>query len=77
MFAMRSIARSNGSIRISADWTSFSKNRISASRFWKTAGRELGHRRFFDVNTLVGLRTEELQVFDDTHRLLIDWLSEA
>ncbi len=42
--------------------------------FWKTAGRELGHRRFFDVNTLVGLRTEERQVFDETHRLLIDWL---
>lgn len=42
--------------------------------FWKTAGRELGHRRFFDVNTLVGLRTEALQVFEDTHRLLIDWL---
>lgn len=45
--------------------------------FWKTAGRELGHRRFFDVNTLVGLRTESPQVFADTHRLLIDWLDRG
>ncbi len=45
--------------------------------FWKTAGRELGHRRFFDVNTLVGLRIESQQVFDDTHRLLIDWLDRG
>ena len=26
--------------------------------FWKTAGEELMYRRFFDVNTLVGLRME-------------------
>ncbi len=45
--------------------------------FWKTAGRELGHRRFFDVNTLIGLRIEEQQVFDDTHRLLIEWLGKG
>ena len=45
--------------------------------FWKTAGRELGHRRFFDVNTLVGLRIEEPQVFNDTHRLLIEWLDKG
>ena len=45
--------------------------------FWKTAERELGHRRFFDVNTLVGLRTEEQHVFDDTHRLLIGWLDRG
>ena len=27
--------------------------------FWRTAGQELGYRRFFDINTLVGLRTED------------------
>jgi (1->4)-alpha-D-glucan 1-alpha-D-glucosylmutase len=42
--------------------------------FWKTAGRELGYRRFFDVNTLIGLRVEDEVVFHDTHRLLIKWL---
>ena len=55
----------------------FLENQNFRIAFWKTAGRELGHRRFFDVNTLVGLRTEEQQVFDDTHRLLIDWLDRG
>jgi len=43
--------------------------------FWRTAGRELGYRRFFDINTLVGLRVENDRVFDDTHALILDWLS--
>jgi (1->4)-alpha-D-glucan 1-alpha-D-glucosylmutase len=45
--------------------------------FWKTAERELGHRRFFDVNTLVGLHMESQQVFDDTHRLLTEWIEQG
>ena len=45
--------------------------------FWKTAGRELGHRRFFDVNTLVGLRMESETVFEDTHRLLRQWVERG
>jgi (1->4)-alpha-D-glucan 1-alpha-D-glucosylmutase len=42
--------------------------------FWKTAGEELMYRRFFDVNTLVGLRMENESVFADTHSLVLDWL---
>jgi (1->4)-alpha-D-glucan 1-alpha-D-glucosylmutase len=42
--------------------------------FWKTAGEELMYRRFFDVNTLVGLRMENETVFADTHSLVLDWL---
>jgi (1->4)-alpha-D-glucan 1-alpha-D-glucosylmutase len=45
--------------------------------FWRTAGRELGYRRFFDINTLVGLRVEDEQVFTDTHALILDWLSRG
>ena len=43
--------------------------------FWRTAGRELGYRRFFDINTLVGLRTEDERVLADTHALVLDWLT--
>lgn len=43
--------------------------------FWRTAERDLGYRRFFDINTLIGLRTEEANVFDDIHRLLFKWLT--
>ncbi|HEX7184673.1 MAG TPA: malto-oligosyltrehalose synthase [Thermoanaerobaculia bacterium] len=41
--------------------------------FWRTAGQELDYRRFFDVHTLVGLRTEDERVFADTHARVIDW----
>ena len=42
--------------------------------FWKTADQQLGYRRFFDVNTLIGLRVEREYVFDETHALIVKWL---
>lgn len=45
--------------------------------YWRTAGRELDYRRFFDISTLVGLRAEDPQVFDDTHELVLGWLKEG
>jgi (1->4)-alpha-D-glucan 1-alpha-D-glucosylmutase len=41
---------------------------------WRTAERELVYRRFFDINTLVGVRVEDERVFEDTHGLVLDWL---
>jgi len=41
---------------------------------WHVAARELGYRRFFDVNSLVGIRIEDQRVFDDTHQLILKWL---
>jgi (1->4)-alpha-D-glucan 1-alpha-D-glucosylmutase len=45
--------------------------------FWRMAGQELGYRRFFDVATLIGLRTEDERVFRDTHELVLRWLREG
>jgi (1->4)-alpha-D-glucan 1-alpha-D-glucosylmutase len=45
--------------------------------FWRTAGRDLGYRRFFDINSLIGLRMEDPAVFNDTHRLVLRWLTEG
>ncbi len=42
--------------------------------YWRAADRDLGYRRFFDIDTLVGLRAEDPQVFDETHRLVLDWV---
>jgi (1->4)-alpha-D-glucan 1-alpha-D-glucosylmutase len=39
--------------------------------YWRTAARDLGYRRFFDVNHLVGLRVEDDRVFADTHDLIV------
>ncbi len=44
---------------------------------WRTAGRELGYRRFFDINTLAGLRVEDPDVFDDTHELILRWVRQG
>ncbi|MFL6414992.1 MAG: malto-oligosyltrehalose synthase, partial [Bryobacteraceae bacterium] len=45
--------------------------------YWRTAEQDLVYRRFFDVNTLVGLRMESEQVFADTHALVLRWLREG
>ncbi|MDQ3944728.1 MAG: malto-oligosyltrehalose synthase [Actinomycetota bacterium] len=42
--------------------------------FWRTAGRELDYRRFFDIHTLAALRMEDEVVFADTHELVAGWL---
>lgn len=39
--------------------------------YWRAAGRDLGYRRFFDINTLVGLRMEDPEVFAETHALIL------
>lgn len=43
--------------------------------YWRAASRDLGYRRFFDINTLVGLRMEDERVFRDTHALVLRWLA--
>ncbi|HWH35611.1 MAG TPA: malto-oligosyltrehalose synthase [Acidimicrobiales bacterium] len=45
--------------------------------YWRTAGRELDYRRFFDITSLAGLRMEDPQVFADTHALVLSWVGEG
>lgn len=45
--------------------------------FWQKADANMGYRRFFDISTLAGLRMENAQVFQDSHRLVIQWLREG
>jgi (1->4)-alpha-D-glucan 1-alpha-D-glucosylmutase len=42
--------------------------------YWRTAAQDLGYRRFFDINTLVGLRIEDDTVLAETHALILEWL---
>ncbi|KQX66765.1 malto-oligosyltrehalose synthase [Angustibacter sp. Root456] len=39
---------------------------------WRVADEELNYRRFFDVDTLAAVRVERPEVFEATHRLLLD-----
>jgi (1->4)-alpha-D-glucan 1-alpha-D-glucosylmutase len=43
---------------------------------WRITQRELGYRRFFDIDSLIGLRMEDEQVFLDTHALILQWLED-
>ncbi|MDQ3504886.1 MAG: malto-oligosyltrehalose synthase, partial [Actinomycetota bacterium] len=45
--------------------------------YWRTAGRDLDYRRFFDIDTLVGLRVEDPEVFDDTHAQILAWVRDG
>ncbi|MFO8149223.1 MAG: malto-oligosyltrehalose synthase [Trueperaceae bacterium] len=44
---------------------------------WRTASRDLGYRRFFDIKDLAGLRVEEPEVFAATHALPIAWVERG
>ncbi len=45
--------------------------------WWRSAGRDLGYRRFFDINTLIGLRMEDAHVFADTHARVLDLVRDG
>ena len=44
---------------------------------WSVSTSELSYRRFFDINTLVGLRMEEPDVFEARHAKVIEWLASG
>lgn len=45
--------------------------------YWKVGDEELNYRRFFDVDTLAGIRVERPEVFDATHALLLSLFDEG
>jgi (1->4)-alpha-D-glucan 1-alpha-D-glucosylmutase len=44
--------------------------------FWRVAAEEINYRRFFDVNDLAGVRVERGEVFQATHRLILQLVRE-
>lgn len=45
--------------------------------FWQVAADEINYRRFFNINSLAGLRQEKSEVFDATHRLLFSLIEQG
>ena len=45
--------------------------------YWRTAQEELNYRRFFTVDTLIGLRAELQPVFEDSHRLILQYVRDG
>lgn len=44
---------------------------------WRVASYEINYRRFFDINELVALRTEDEVVFEAIHRQIMGWIAEG
>ena len=70
----RVVSEVNGSVDALDEFLSQQYYRLA---FWRTADQQLGYRRFFDVNTLIGLRVEREFVFDETHALVLKWLKQG
>ena len=45
--------------------------------FWKVATEEINYRRFFSINSLISLRMEEDEVFENTHSLLLELIKDG
>src|ERR1700733_11349449 len=57
------VADLNGNLDAVDDFLNQQNYRLA---YWKTADQQLSYRRFFDVNTLIGLRVERDYVFEET-----------
>jgi (1->4)-alpha-D-glucan 1-alpha-D-glucosylmutase len=45
--------------------------------YWRTANEEIDYRRFFSIESLVGVRADEPDVFDETHGLIFDLVRDG
>ena len=53
------------------------EDQIYRLAYWRVAAEEINYRRFFDVNELAGLRTEDPKIFDLTHALIFRWVARG
>jgi (1->4)-alpha-D-glucan 1-alpha-D-glucosylmutase len=44
---------------------------------WRVAADDINYRRFFDINDLAALRTENEKVFNETHKLILDLVAQG
>ncbi|WP_114942858.1 malto-oligosyltrehalose synthase [Microvirga calopogonii] len=45
--------------------------------YWRVASSDINYRRFFDINTLAGIRVEIPEIFDKTHELILRLVDEG
>ncbi|RMD71099.1 MAG: malto-oligosyltrehalose synthase, partial [Gammaproteobacteria bacterium] len=45
--------------------------------YWRVAADEINYRRFFDINDLAGLRQENPEVFEATHRFIFELIASG
>jgi malto-oligosyltrehalose synthase len=45
--------------------------------YWRVAADEINYRRFFDINDLAGLSTQNPEVLEATHRRVLEWVEQG
>ncbi|MBJ6125951.1 malto-oligosyltrehalose synthase [Microvirga splendida] len=45
--------------------------------FWRVASSDINYRRFFDINTLAGIRVEIPHIFEESHELILRLVDEG
>jgi (1->4)-alpha-D-glucan 1-alpha-D-glucosylmutase len=73
--AVKQIDEAIASINTDVDaLDAFLQKQVYRLAYWRVSDQDLGYRRFFDINSLIGLRVERSNVFLDTHALILEWL---
>lgn len=62
----------DGSLRDDGDLRALHARQHWRLTHWRSERDAISHRRFFNITGLVGMRIEEPEVFEDTHRLIFD-----
>lgn len=77
---VNAVNRINGDVGDPASFESLHEL-IKAQAFrlasWTVASDDINYRRFFDTNDLAGLRMENENVFDATHRFVLDLMAQG
>jgi (1->4)-alpha-D-glucan 1-alpha-D-glucosylmutase len=50
------------------------ENQSYRAAYWRAAADEINYRRFFNINDLAGIRVELPDLFEETHRLVLEWV---
>src|SRR5690606_21180026 len=53
------------------------ENQSYRASYWRAAADEINYRRFFNINDLAGIRVEQEDLFEETHRLVLDWVAQG
>jgi malto-oligosyltrehalose synthase len=64
--------RSARTARSPAAWEAVLARQHFRPAYWRVSNDEGNYRRFFDIDGLIGVRVEDPDVFDATHRLILE-----
>ena len=73
----RTLDRINTKVKTTPDWPEFIdflNAQHYSLEYWREATKKLNYRRFFYINDLVALRTEDRSIFDEVHSLIFNLL---